>query len=103
MGTHRINWPNRKVEIGYWIAAEFSGQGLVTSACRALIQHAFEEWCLHRVEIHCATTNKKSCRVAERLGFQLEGVLREAQIVGARCLDLNAYGLLASEWEPEPA
>ena len=99
IGTHKINWLNRKVEIGYWIASKFQGQGIITSACRALIDYAFREWNLNRVEIHCATTNKRSCRVAERLGFQWEGVLREAQLVGTRYLDLNVYGMLAREWK----
>jgi ribosomal-protein-serine acetyltransferase len=99
VGTHKINWPNRKVEIGYWIASKFQGLGIVTSACRSLIDHVFEQWDLNRVEIHCATTNKKSCSVAERLGFQLEGVLREAQLVGPRYLDLNVYAMLAREWK----
>lgn len=99
VGTHKINWLNRKVEIGYWIASKFQGQGIITSACRALIDYAFREWNLNRVEIHCATTNKRSCRVAERLGFQWEGVLREAQLVGTRYLDLNVYGMLAREWK----
>lgn len=99
VGTHKINWLNRKVEIGYWIASKFQGQGIITSACGSLIDYAFREWDLNRVEIHCATTNKKSCSVAERLGFQWEGVLREAQLVGTRYLDLNVYGMLARDWK----
>jgi ribosomal-protein-serine acetyltransferase len=99
VGTHKINWPNRKVEIGYWIASKFQGQGIITSACHSLIDHAFQHWDLNRVEIHCATANKRSCSVAERLGFQFEGVVREAQLVGTRYLDLNAYAMLAREWK----
>ena len=99
VSTHKINWPNRKVEIGYWIASKYQGQGLVTSACRALIDHAFDAWDLNRIELHCAIANTKSCRVAERLGFRPEGVLREAGLVGGRYLDANIYGLLAREWK----
>jgi len=103
VGTHKISWPNRNVEIGYWIASKFQGRGIVTSACRALIEHAFQDWDLNRVEIRCASTNTKSCSVAQRLGFRLEGVLREAQLVDARFVDLNVYGLLAREWKLRPA
>ena len=99
VGTHKIDWLNRKVDIGYWIASKFQGQGIITSACRSLIDHAFQQWDLNRVEIHCATTNKKSCNVAERLGFQWEGVLREAQLVGTKYLDLNVYAMLAHDWK----
>ena len=99
IGAHKIDWLNRKVEIGHWLAAKFQGNGIVTDACRVLIDHAFEEWKLNRVEIHCAPANKKSCAVPERLGFQLEGVLRKAQLVGGKYLDSNVYGMLARDWK----
>ena len=98
IGTHKIDWPNRRVEIGYWIASSFQGQGIVTGACRALTDHSFKEWNLNRVEIHCATGNEKSCAVAKRLGFRLEGVLRDGQLLNGRYVDINVYGMLAREW-----
>jgi ribosomal-protein-serine acetyltransferase len=73
IGSHKINWLNRKVEIGYWIAAKFQGKGIVTDACRALIDHAFEEWKLNRVEIHCAAGNKKSCANRSVWDFNWKG------------------------------
>src|SRR6202045_2105841 len=54
IGTHKIDWLNRKVEIGYWLASKFQGQGIITGACRLFIDHAFQEWKLNRVEIRCA-------------------------------------------------
>jgi ribosomal-protein-serine acetyltransferase len=51
------------------------------------------------VEIHCATGNKKSCAIPERLGFQLEGVLRKALFVHGKYLDSNVYGMLARDWK----
>jgi ribosomal-protein-serine acetyltransferase len=99
IGTHKLDWPNRKVDLGYWIASRFQGRGIVTNACRALISHCFDEWKLHRVEIHCAPGNFKSCAIPERLGFRLEGLLREAHFVNGRYDDLNVYAMLASEWE----
>ncbi len=99
IGTHKIDWLNRKVEIGYWIASKFQGQGIVTDACRLLTTHAFQEWELNRVEIHCAPGNKRSCAIPKRLGFQLEGVLRKAQLVGGKYLDTNVYGMLARDWK----
>ena len=70
----------------------------MTSACRAFIDHAFDEWQLHRVEIHCATGNQRSCAIPERLGFQLEGVLRDAQLVNEKYYDIKVYSMLAGEW-----
>lgn len=98
IGTHRIDWLNRRVEIGYWIAQGFQGRGIVTDACRAVIDHAFEEWKLNRVEIHCAAGNEKSCAIPKRLGFQWEGLLREAQLLNGAYQDIHVYGMLARDW-----
>src|SRR5437660_5725991 len=54
IGTHKIDWLNRKVEIGYWLSESFQGKGLMTDASRALVAHALGELDLNRVEIHCA-------------------------------------------------
>lgn len=98
IGTHKIDWLNRKVEIGYWIASEFQGRGIITDACRSLIEHAFGEWKLNRVEIHCAAGNEKSCAIPKRLGFQYEGLLRQSQFVNDGFLDTQVYAMLACEW-----
>jgi ribosomal-protein-serine acetyltransferase len=85
-------------EIGYWIAAEFEGRGLITRAVEAMLPYLFEERDLNRVEIRCAPGNVRSCRVPERLGFQMEGVLRETARLPGRFVDNRVYGLLRSEW-----
>ena len=103
IGTHKIDWLNRKVEIGYWIASKYQGQGIVTAACRVLTEHAFEEWELNRVEIHCAPGNERSCAIPKRLGFQFEGVLREAQLLDGKYLDTNVYAMLARDWKKPTA
>jgi ribosomal-protein-serine acetyltransferase len=99
IGTLKIDWLNRKVEIGYWIARAFQGQGIMTDACRAVINHAFAEWDLHRVEIQCASTNLKSSAVARRLGFALEGTRREAHLVSGAYHDLQVFGMLKQHWK----
>jgi ribosomal-protein-serine acetyltransferase len=100
IGTHKVDWLNRKVEIGYWIGSKFQARGIVTDACRAVIDHAFLEWKLNRVEIHCAAGNTKSCAIPQRLGFQFEGVQRQAQLLNASYHDINLYSKLALEWNP---
>ncbi|XLM21603.1 GNAT family N-acetyltransferase, partial [Chromobacterium piscinae] len=54
---------------------------------------------LHRLELGCAPENLRSCRVAERLGFRLEGELRDAQYLNGRYWNMRCYGLLADEWK----
>lgn len=98
IGTHRLDWANRKTEIGYWLAEAQQGRGIITDACRATVHHAFREWKLNRVEIHCATGNAKSCAIPKRLGFQLEGTLREAQLLKGTQVNILIFGMLAREW-----
>jgi ribosomal-protein-serine acetyltransferase len=96
---HPIDWPNRKVEIGYWLGAQFQGKGLMTRACEKLITIAFDELKLNRVEIRCATGNRRSCAIPERLGFTKEGVIRQSEWLYDHFVDLVLYGLLAGEWK----
>jgi ribosomal-protein-serine acetyltransferase len=98
-GYHRIDRLNRATTIGYWLASQHEGEGVMTAAVRALVDHAFSAWDLHRIAIEAAVENRRSRAIPERLGFTEEGVLREAELVGERFLDAVLYSLLAPEWE----
>ena len=98
IGYDPIDWENRTVEVGYWLGEEHQGRGLVTAACRALVDHAFGELGLNRVVISCATENKKSCAIPERLGFRQEGIERQAEWLYDHFVDHVTYSALASEW-----
>jgi ribosomal-protein-serine acetyltransferase len=99
VGYNQIDWSNRSTEIGYWLAAPFQGKGIMTRACRALVEHAFGEFKLNRVEIRCGVENKRSRSIPERLGFRQEGVLRQAESLRGRFIDLVVYAVLAEEWK----
>jgi ribosomal-protein-serine acetyltransferase len=98
VGFHKIDWINRNTSIGYWLAEQAEGKGTMTEVVRALLDHAFHEWELHRVEIHCAPDNHRSRAVPERLGFREEAQLRETELVGGCYLDSIVYGMLEGEW-----
>jgi ribosomal-protein-serine acetyltransferase len=99
IGTHNIDWVNRKVEIGYWLDPSIQGCGIVTDSCRALVTYVLAELDLNRVEIHCGANNEKSCAVPKRLGFKLEGTLREGQFLNGRYYDLLVFGMLKKDWK----
>jgi RimJ/RimL family protein N-acetyltransferase len=75
-GLHRIDWNARCFEIGYWVRTSRSGKGLVTEAVRGIEQFAILHLQANRLEIRCDARNVRSAKVAERLGYTLEGVLR---------------------------
>ncbi len=103
IGYHTIDWSNRKVEIGYWIAPQFQGQGIMTRSCKALVDYAFDTLGLNKVEIRCATGNTRSCAIPQRLGFQQEGIIRQAEWLYDHYVDLVLYGLLVGEWRKQNA
>lgn len=103
IGYHPVNWPNRKVEIGYWLGANFQGKGIMTRACHAVVRYAFEKLLLNRVTILCATGNLRSRAIPERLGFTQEGMLREAEWLYDHFVDLVVYSMLAREWAEKTA
>jgi ribosomal-protein-serine acetyltransferase len=99
IGIYYIDQENCLGAIGYWLGENFSGRGIVTQACIGLINHCFNHLNLNRIEIKCATENYKSAAIPERLRFKKEGVLRQAERVNGRFIDLNLYAMLKEEWK----
>jgi len=98
VGCHPIDWANRSCSIGYWLDAGKRGQGVVTRCCEAMLDYLFGELKLHRAEIRCGRGNGRSCAIPERLGFQREGITREAEWVNDRWVDMVVWGMLEREW-----
>ena len=87
IGLNWIDWRLREAEIGYWLAERHNGRGIMTRACRTLIDHAFGSLCLRRIVIQAAAGNLPSRAIPERLGFRLEDVGEQAR-----------YALSSSDW-----
>lgn len=102
IGTHQVDWLNRKGEIGYWLSRSFQGRGIMTAACRAVVTHLFGELDLNRIAIQCARENEKSCAIPVRLGFQEEGLAREAQLLHGEFHDLRRFVMLKKDWNLPP-
>lgn len=98
IGLH-INRSNDRASIGYWLGEAYQCKGIMTRACRALVDYAFNELKLHRIEIRANTGNTRSRAIPERLGFQQEGVIREAFKLYDTFNDSVVYGMLEREWK----
>ena len=99
IGLHHINQQNKIGEIGYWLADGLQGRGIITKCCTAIINHGFTQLELNRIEIKCATGNNKSRAVAEKLKFKQEGILKQAERLNGKFIDLYLYAMLKEEWE----
>jgi ribosomal-protein-serine acetyltransferase len=98
LGHHAIDRANRTAMIGYWLAAGYQGRGIITRACRALVDQAFDELGMNRVVIRCGTGNARSCAIPRRLGFIHEGVRRQSEWLYDHFVDHNVYAMLAEDW-----
>ncbi len=99
-GLHRIDWEVPKFEIGYWVRSTLSGRGYVQETVQALTRLAFEQLRAQRIEIRCDDRNLKSSRVAERAGFQLEGILRNDSVaVDGSLRSTRVYAKIAAPLE----
>jgi len=99
IGHLYVNWLAKKTEVGYWLAESAQGRGIMTRAVIVMMEHAFNVYGLNRLEIHCATGNARSRAIPERLGFKLDGTLREAGYLYDRFVDHVVYSVLAREWK----
>ena len=94
----RIDREHRRGELGYILRRDHWGRGLAHEALTAIVGHAFGTLGLHRLEADIDPRNAASIRSVERLGFTLEGRLRERYFVGDEIQDSLIYGLLAPAW-----
>ena len=99
IGVVGYEWPSRTIEFGYWLSAYQQGKGIVTRAVAAMINNAFNDLGMNRVEIHCATGNTASRAIPERLGFKQDGVMREGDLLNGKFVDKVIYSMLVSEWK----
>lgn len=99
IGYNSIDWKNKKANLGYWLDKQHQGEGIITAACKELVDNAFNNFNLNKVEISCAEGNVKSRAVPERLGFTQEGVIRDAEWLYDKFVNHIQYGMLAEEWE----
>ena len=97
IGLKDIDMGNRKTEIGYWLSEKFQHKGIVTRSCKALIEFAFNDMNLHRIQLKAATENYKSQAVAQRLGFTLEGIERDGELHSHGFVDLKVFSLLKED------
>jgi len=99
IGYHNINRSDKSTEIGYWLAKNSTGKGLVTKSVSRLLDYGFDEMELNRIVIKCVPENAKSRAIPERLGFTQEGIEREAGWLHTRYVDHVVYSILAREWK----
>lgn len=94
-----ISRSSRRAEVGFLLGLSSWGRGYVTEALVALLNYAFGQLSLNRIEADTDPRNLAATRVLEKLGFVREGLLRERWITDGQKSDSALYGLLRSDWD----
>ena len=91
------NVHRRTAELGYYIAKEYRGKGMMTEAVRQICTYVFDNSDILRIYAEPFSYNAASCRVLEKAGFQYEGTLRCNAVKNGRILDMKMYARLKDE------
>ena len=94
-----VSWGMGYAELSYMLDEAHHGRGLGTRAVSLFVEKLFRETGLHRLYALISPENVPSARLVERLGFTLEGRMREHYIIQGRRVDELVYGLLRHEWK----
>ena len=93
-GLQKLSKVNLSANIGYWISQDRAGEGLARLATSCLMDYAFTELSLQRIEIRCATENLASQKVAERCGLIFEGIALQCERLYDRFVDHRIYSAI---------
>ena len=93
-GFNSIDQINGIGYVGYWLGEEFNGKGIMTAVVRDLISIGREFYALQKIDIRCATDNRRSRAIPERLAFMHEGTLRRAEKLYEKWHDHEVYAQL---------
>ena len=97
IGLESLAHLHQSADLGYWLRVDGVRRGYMTEAARTILAWAFGPLNVHRIRVAAATGNDASLGVIRRLGFQFEGVAREAERCQGRWLDHALFALLATD------
>ncbi|KYG29538.1 GNAT family acetyltransferase [Alkalihalobacillus trypoxylicola] len=96
-GFNSLDFEHLKAEIGYDLGKDFWGKGYAAEALESLLNYAFHSLNIQRIEAKIEPGNTPSIKLVERLNFQFEGTLRQAEKSKGTFIDLNMYSKLKTD------
>lgn len=91
------NIHRQTAELGYYIAEEYCGKGIMTEAVQQICKYVFNKSDILRIFAEPFAYNTASCRVLKKAGFQYEGTLRKNAVKNGKIIDMEVYSLLKEE------
>ena len=92
------NIHSQTAELGYYIAEEYWGKGIMTEVVKQICEYVFGDSDIIRIYAEPFAYNIASCRVLEKVGFQYEGTLRSNAVKNGKVIDMKMYSLIKEEY-----
>lgn len=90
----QANIHRQTAEMGYYLAEEYWGNGIMTEAVKQICEYVFNKSNIIRIYAEPFAHNIASCRVLEKAGFQYEGTLRRNAVKNGKIIDMKMYSLI---------
>jgi len=100
IGMHQWDQETKRAQVGYWLCPEYEGKGIISRSMIKFVEFLFDKIGLNKIEIHFLQSNKRSAKVAARMGFKVEGIIRQSIMRNGMPEDVVIAGLLKGEWKP---
>lgn len=91
---HNIDSDDQHAEVGYWLGGEYQGNGVMTDCLKKLLEIGFDELNLHKIKLLAEQVNQASNAVAQKVGFILEGQLKDEIYSNGKFHDANLYAIV---------
>jgi RimJ/RimL family protein N-acetyltransferase len=95
--TPQSGWRKHLGEIGYWVGAEYWGQGIATAALKQMTDYGFVSLGLKKLYAPVLAPNLASMRVAGKCGYELEGILKSEVQKAGRFFDIHHFAKTAGQ------
>ena len=93
-GFNNLDKTHKKAEFGFWLMPEYWGKGYMQEAASMMIDTAFDEWGLHRIEGFVESENFACKKAISKLGFMHEGTMRECERKDGAWISLDIYAII---------
>lgn len=91
---HNIDFDNQRAEVGYWLGKDYQGNGVMTACLKKLLEIGFLELKLHKIKLLAEVENTASNAVAKKVGFNVEGLLKDEIFSNGKFHDANLYAIV---------
>ncbi|OON98187.1 MAG: hypothetical protein ATN35_05730 [Epulopiscium sp. Nele67-Bin004] len=88
---HNVKPANNSISIGYWLDKDHQGKNIMSQCVETFIEIAFDIYGVHKVVISAAAENTRSQKIPQKLGFEFEGIQKDADIVNGQYQDHYTY------------